>query len=280
MTQSDDPSWRGNGADRYAVEACLTSAQANRLVDEVFAAVEAEATPDIEFAAVLEPSEASPLLVPYESLASPHTVGAAAKRTLSVNPDVSWRDRFLMGVGIASFVLSIGLWLSGARQATPVVTAEATTTPAADVAFAEYLQTSLQLLSQQPTPTPSPTPTTVAQTSAPTTVERIYVPLYQPPNAAAVSLPQLPPVTTPTPPTSSSVAVAPVTPPPPQHTLVGVLELGDRSVALIQSNGETLRLSVGDTVGNDGWQLVQIQNQRAVLRRQGEVRSLTVGQSF
>ncbi|MCH9054346.1 hypothetical protein L5220_00110 [Synechococcus sp. PCC 6716] len=285
MTQSDDPSWRSNEADRYAVETCLTDVQANRLIDEVFAEVEAE-TP-IEFAAVLDPHDASAttVLVPYEPLAAPHSTAVLAperSHKLHLNTDFSWRDRFLMGVGIASFVLSVGLWISGARQPTAVVAPEVATTPAADIAFAEYLQTSLQLLSQQPSPTPA---TTIASATVPPsapspTVERIYVPIYQPPNAPAVSVPQLPTVTAPSPMPTDTVATAPIAPPAPQHTLVGVLELGERSVALIQTNGETLRLSVGDSVGNDGWQLVQIQNQRAVFRRQGEVRSLAVGQSL
>ncbi|WP_448526846.1 hypothetical protein [Parathermosynechococcus lividus] len=285
MTQSDDPSWRSNEADRYAVETCLTDVQANRLIDEVFAEVEAE-TP-IEFAAVLDPHDASAttVLVPYEPLAAPHSTAVPAperSHKLHLNTDFSWRDRFLMGVGIASFVLSVGLWISGARQPTAVVAPEVATTPAADIAFAEYLQTSLQLLSQQPSPTPA---TTIASATVPPsapspTVERIYVPIYQPPNAPAVSVPQLPTVTAPSPMPTDAVATAPIAPPAPQHTLVGVLELGERSVALIQTNGETLRLSVGDSVGNDGWQLVQIQNQRAVFRRQGEVRSLAVGQSL
>ncbi len=285
MTQSDDPSWQGNRADRYAVEACLTDAQANRLIDEVFAAVEAEVPPEQELAAVIEPSAptGTTLLVPYEPLAEPHAASRPAferARPLHFNPDVSWCDRFLMGVGIASFVLSVGLWINGARQPTAVVPPETATTSAADVAFAEYLQTSLQLLSQQPTPTPTLAQETLPQTAAEGAVERIYVPIYQPPSAAAVTVPQLPSVSPPPAATTDTIAVAPVTPPPPQHTLVGILELGDRSVALIQTNGQTLRLNVGDTVGTDGWQLVQIQNQRAVLRRQGEVRSLTVGQSF
>lgn len=261
------------------METCLTDVQANRLVDEVFAAVEAGLNEPESLAAVLEPEPS--LLVPFEPSSPPPPPEERSRRLYRPEPQqaFSWGDRFLMGVGIASFILGVGLWISLNRQPLAVApeAAVSTTPSAADVAFAEYLQTSLQLLSQQATTsTPSPPAIASNSSSSPTasapTVERIYVPVYQAPAAPTVTLPNLPTVTAPT----------PATPPaPPQHTLVGILELGDRSVALFQDqNGQTLRLSVGDTIGNDGWQLVQIQNQRAVLRRQGEVRSLTVGQSF
>ncbi|BCX12644.1 MAG: hypothetical protein KatS3mg067_1582 [Thermosynechococcus sp.] len=277
MTQSDNL----QRTDPYIIETCLTEVQANRLLDEVFATVEANPNEPESLAAVLEPQPS--LAVPFE----PTTPPSEPSRWLHCpepQQTFSWGDRFLMGVGIAAFVVGVGLWISLNRQ--PVAVApDAAVTPStspADMAFAEYLQTSLQLLSQQAA-TSSPSPPAIASNSAglspsasAPTVERIYIPLYQAPSPPAVTLPNLPTVTAPTPAPTAS----PPTPAPPQHTLVGILELGDRSMALFQSNGQTLRLSVGDTIGNDGWQLVQIQNQRVVLRRQGEVRSLTVGQSF
>ncbi|MFN3678311.1 hypothetical protein [Thermosynechococcus sp.] len=283
MTRSDD----SQRTDPYTMETCLTDVQANRLVDEVFAAVEAGLNEPESLAAVLEPEPS--LLVPFEPSSPPPPPEERSRRLYRPEPQqaFSWGDRFLMGVGIASFILGVGLWISLNRQPVAVApeAAVSTTPSAADVAFAEYLQTSLQLLSQQATASP-PSPPTIASnsSSSPTasapTVERIYVPVYQAPAAPTVTLPNLPTVTAPTPATPPAPPLPAPTPAPPQHTLVGILELGDRSVALFQSNGQTLRLSVGDTIGNDGWQLVQIQNQRAVLRRQGEVRSLTVGQSF
>ncbi|WKT81300.1 hypothetical protein QYC27_00375 [Thermosynechococcus sp. PP45] len=283
MTRSDDP----QRTDPYTMETCLTDVQANRLLDEVFAAVEADLNEPESLAAVLEPEPS--LLVPFEATTPPPPPPPAepSRWLHRSEPEqaFSWGDRFLMGVGIASFVLGVGLWISLNRQpvaVAPDATVTTTTSPA-DIAFAEYLQTSLQLLSQRAAP-PTPASPAIASNSVRTpstptpTVERIYVPVYQAPSAPTVTLPNLPTVTAPTP-AATPVPPAP-TPAPPQHTLVGILELGDRSVALFQSNGQTLRLSVGDTIGNDGWQLVQIQNQRAVLRRQGEVRSLTVGQSF
>ena len=64
------------------------------------------------------------------------------------------------------------------------------------------------------------------------------------------------------------------------HTLMGFLEFGDRSAALFEINGVAQRINVGETVGGSGWSLVEVSNQQAVVRRNGEVRSVYVGQQF
>jgi Tfp pilus assembly protein PilP len=64
------------------------------------------------------------------------------------------------------------------------------------------------------------------------------------------------------------------------HTLVGVLELGDRSAALFDIAGNTQRVYVGESIGSSGWTLVSITNQEAIVRRNGDVRSIYVGQQF
>jgi Tfp pilus assembly protein PilP len=72
----------------------------------------------------------------------------------------------------------------------------------------------------------------------------------------------------------------PATPAPVgNNTLIGVLELGDRSVAMVEVNGAAQRVGIGQTL-DSGWQLMQIADQKAVLQRGGEVRSLSVGQKF
>ena len=65
-----------------------------------------------------------------------------------------------------------------------------------------------------------------------------------------------------------------------KHTLVGVLEQGDRSAALFNAGGVTRYIFVGEAIGDSGWTLVSIANQEAVIRRNGEVRSVYAGQSF
>jgi len=89
--------------------------------------------------------------------------------------------------------------------------------------------------------------------------------------------------------------VVPLPPPPPvmapdqvslrtipnyTHTLVGVLELGDRSAALFEINGVARRIYVGESIGASGWMLVKVAEGEATMRRNGEIRSVFVGEQF
>jgi hypothetical protein len=142
-----------------------------------------------------------------------------------------------------------------------------------------------------------------------TVVERIYIPYPsgqmpsgntpQPQNnpsvlpaPSAVNPPPSQPI--PTPPVTATPLQPPVNqsipnldfnvPPPPlpgvTHTLVGLLEAGDNSAALFDVNGSTQRIKVGEQIGTSGWALVSVASQQAVIRRNGEVRSIYVGQKF
>jgi hypothetical protein len=104
--------------------------------------------------------------------------------------------------------------------------------------------------------------------------------------AEHLAIPEPPPLPEPTPINDSAVnpvqsnqvAIAPQ--PKIGHTLMGVLELGgDRSAALVKVQGQTRRVWVGDEI-NDGWILESIANQRAKISYQGEVRSISVGETF
>lgn len=64
------------------------------------------------------------------------------------------------------------------------------------------------------------------------------------------------------------------------RTLIGILELGDNSAALFDINGDTQRVAVGETIGGSGWTLVKVENQQAIVRRNGVVQSLYVGGRF
>ncbi len=68
--------------------------------------------------------------------------------------------------------------------------------------------------------------------------------------------------------------------PAPIHTLEGLLELGNKSVALFQVNGTSRRVSIGETIGASGWTLVDVNNGEAIVRRNGEVRSIYAGQKL
>jgi hypothetical protein len=58
------------------------------------------------------------------------------------------------------------------------------------------------------------------------------------------------------------------------------LELGDRSAALFEVNGVARRVYVGESIAASGWTLVEVVNQEAVIRRNGEVLTIYVGQQF
>ncbi|QLE56582.1 hypothetical protein [Nostoc sp. TCL26-01] len=68
--------------------------------------------------------------------------------------------------------------------------------------------------------------------------------------------------------------------PTPTHTLEGLLELGNKSVALFQVNGVSRRVNIGETIGSSGWTLVEVNNGEAIVRRNGEVRSIYAGQKL
>ncbi|AKG21632.1 hypothetical protein [Calothrix sp. 336/3] len=64
------------------------------------------------------------------------------------------------------------------------------------------------------------------------------------------------------------------------NTLEGLLELGGKSAALFKINGVTRRIDIGETIGSSGWTLVDVANGEAIIRRNGEVRSIFTGQKF
>ena len=91
-----------------------------------------------------------------------------------------------------------------------------------------------------------------------------------------------------TPAPSTPVAAAPTnaaaeitdTTPTSEHVLVGVLNLGSRSAALFDIEGSSQRAYVGDRIGLSSWSLVAVNGQDVVIRRDGEVRSVYIGQRF
>ncbi|CDN10054.1 unknown protein [Richelia intracellularis] len=64
------------------------------------------------------------------------------------------------------------------------------------------------------------------------------------------------------------------------HILEGLLELGEKSAALFKINGVTQRIEIGESIGSSGWTLVDVEKGKAVIRRNGEVRSILTGQKF
>ncbi|MEY3329894.1 MAG: hypothetical protein RLZZ115_2777 [Cyanobacteriota bacterium] len=127
-----------------------------------------------------------------------------------------------------------------------------------------------------PAKTGASTPTTQAKPATPTQVTPTTPQVRQEVPAATIPLPPSPGVTETPAQEPTAANPAPIT----AHTLVGTLELGDRSAALFEINGVARRIYVGETIGASGWSLVEVVNQQAVIRRNGEVKTIFVGQQF
>ena len=121
-------------------------------------------------------------------------------------------------------------------------------------------------------------PITLSQPKPPT-IPTIKVATFRavPPKLPTASAPEPKPSVAPTL-LAPQVAVAPTN--PISHTLEGLLELGDKSAALFKINGVTRRIEIGEGIGTSGWMLVEVANGEAVIRRNGEVRSIYAGQNF
>ncbi len=78
----------------------------------------------------------------------------------------------------------------------------------------------------------------------------------------------------------SARAVAPIAPAVPQseYTLSGVLGNGDKSAAMFKINGVGRNYDKGEKIGNSGWVFIRVDSGNAVVRRNGEVRTLSAGQ--
>ena len=115
----------------------------------------------------------------------------------------------------------------------------------------------------------------------PIAVQKAPITLRQP----TTPLPALPVVpfgtARPTQPTiAQAVPMSSLTTAIPSHTLEGLLELGNKSAALFQIDGVSRRVNIGESIGSSGWTLVEVNNGEAIVRRNGEVRSIYTGQKL
>jgi len=125
-------------------------------------------------------------------------------------------------------------------------------------------------------------------TTLPTVPQSLVDSLPQPtPDPGAVTkIPAPPPLPAPTPladtpsPQETPVVSSAIAQPAINHTLIGILELGDKSAALIKVKGATERIWLREEIGNSGWILESVTNQKAEISYQGQVRSVAVGETF
>ncbi|HEY9814274.1 MAG TPA: hypothetical protein V6D20_00490 [Candidatus Obscuribacterales bacterium] len=304
---------------------------ADRLMDELFEDVEGLLGPEpgetaiaapqppapvTQELAVVPPSEDSDLdLAPPE----PETYELTEPRVDEPDlmtpepPQRSWLDALMMATtGISIVVLTV-VGVAYYVQSRAIAPTSSTTNPVSTATpenqeFATYMQRSLNAINRRAGDSDSSTVAIAPDDQLPTVpvagapagagqqagvLERVYIPVYQPPQTtAAVPAPTTAPTTAPTP--APTATPAPSSDAAPRlsseeasptaarvvHTLVGVLELGDRSAALFDIAGNTQRVYVGESIGSSGWTLVSITNQEAIVRRNGDVRSIYVGQQF
>jgi hypothetical protein len=216
---------------------------------------------------------------------------------------LSWEYLLLLGALGSAAAVGV-LWaisqqrLSATAPATAGAPAASTEVAQSNPEFLNYLQRSLEVIANRadagsspaagdmPTiatlpnpplvlpPAPVGASATLGSQAQVNVIERVYIP-YQ---ATATPSP------VPSAPAAAGTAGSPSQPPnvaaAAVHTLLGVLELGSRSAALFEVNGVPQRIYIGERIGSSGWSLVSVSNEEAIIRRNGEVRSVFIGQKF
>jgi hypothetical protein len=121
----------------------------------------------------------------------------------------------------------------------------------------------------------------------------MYVPVYQPPSLSnsgnSPSPLALPPATannsvdvgnSATTARPNAVSSQFTAAPAPSYTLIGVLDLGDRSTAMLDINGSVQSIGLGKAINNTGWILSRVSQQEIILKRGKETKTIFVGQKF
>ncbi len=200
-------------------------------------------------------------------------------------------DSLLLGAACTSVIFAGIVWLANSRFSSYAMRSPEpilqVTTPVSDetAKFAEEMRSSLlAFTNKNTTSNPSSVEPTVKSKDQQSTssAQPIYIPIYQPPAVATPTTPiaaiPAPVIQIPTP-ISSPIATSKVVPKG-NYTLIGILEIGDRSSAMFDVNGSVQSVKVGGAVGDSGWSLTQINRQDVTLKRGNENTSLTVGQKF
>jgi hypothetical protein len=218
-------------------------------------------------------------------------------------------DRFLITTTVFSLLGVFGFIVYSYQRSVgwmnPVATQDVDMPSQSDVEFLEYLDRSLDVIARKVERSaategaidqlpdvsvlPASPPLLPPLTPAPTAgglmppgggpvnvIERVYIP-YQT-TAQQPTLPQVPQMAQA--PGQAGVPQGATATPATVHVLVGLLELGERSAALFEINGVSQRVYIGQPIGNSGWNLVSVSSDEARIRRNGEVRSIYIGQQF
>jgi hypothetical protein len=163
-----------------------------------------------------------------------------------------------------------------------------------ELQFLDYLERSLEVIERKT----EAKQTTEANSEANNHSTLVYVPVYTPspypatptqpallPPVAQIEPPPPPqPLPPPPPPTTPVVTPTPIaatsTNTLHDYVLIGILELGEQSVALFKVDGTTKKIGLGETIEDTGWILKSVSNQQATISFQGKNRSLSIGEKF
>ena len=204
-----------------------------------------------------------------------------------------------------SYCLFVLWWLfghQGSKILTALTGAKQIVLTKSDVQFIDYMERSLDSIERKieanklasgrdeivyvPMYTPA-TPQPQIANDIPTSIPKVTSP--EPPAIAkpepvppqALKIPAPPPLPAPTPIADDSSVEVATNIQPVKHTLIGILELGaNQSAALVKVQGKTRRVWLKEEIGNSGWILDSIGNQNAKITNQGQVRSISVGETF
>ena len=114
-------------------------------------------------------------------------------------------------------------------------------------------------------------------TPSPSTPPKPAAPEAEP--EAVATLPSLEPLTLPL---SAAIAPAPLSQPAPmsQPALVGVVHSEMGGSAIFQLDNQSLSATPGESIGNSGWSLLSLSSNGAVIERNGQRQSLSIGGAF
>jgi outer membrane biosynthesis protein TonB len=160
------------------------------------------------------------------------------------------------------------------------LTPEVHPTPAATTASPQTLVT-LPALPPPPPPVQNATPPAPQPSASPASTPDPNPPATpQPENQTVPSTPSPTPQEKPAP----SSKTQPITPertvPPSSPTLVGLLELGEHSAALLKVEGVTQRIMLEETIPGSNWKLVSVANQKATFTNQDQQKVMFVGEQL
>ncbi len=121
---------------------------------------------------------------------------------------------------------------------------------------------------QQPTPIPLPPPPPPMTTASTPVAKITNIPVLKTPEDST-ALPTPPPV-------DEATSVRPLK----SYTLVGLMELGENPTAMFKGKSGTKRIVVGQKIDDSGWKLEAVQERNVVISRQGQSRTISIGENF